>query len=240
MTLDAVRSPDLVNAAETTTGRRLGAARPQVGTWNPDNFARQQIWGLVRQVFFASVTRPVKQIVVTGVEPATDLSSICRQIGEALALETTKGVVVVVGRGIQNRQGTERKERTRPGIEGSATPLRQVAAQARSNLWMLPQRKILNGGDELGPSLSLCGHLSRLRREFEFSIVEGPPAGESSEAAALGRSADGIILVLEAHRTRRAAARTIIGTLEAADVSVLGTVLSGRRFPIPEGIYRRL
>jgi Mrp family chromosome partitioning ATPase len=88
--------------------------------------------------------------------------------------------------------------------------------------------------------MSLNGYLAKLRREFEYSIVEGPPAGESSEAAALGRSADGIILVLEAHRTRRAVARKIKATLDAADVRVLGTVLTGRRFPIPEVIYRRL
>jgi Mrp family chromosome partitioning ATPase len=105
---------------------------------------------------------------------------------------------------------------------------------------MLLRSKILSGGDELVPSTSLSGYLAKLRREFEYSIVEGPPAGESSEAAALGRSADGIILVLEAHRTRRAAARKIKETLDAADVRVLGMVLTGRRFPIPEGIYRRL
>jgi hypothetical protein len=86
--------------------------------------------------------------------------------------------------------------------------------------------------------MSLNGYLAKLRREFEYSIVEGPPAGESSEAAALGRSADGIILVLEAHRTRRAVARKIKATLDAADVRVLGMVLTGRRFPIPEVIYR--
>ena len=36
---------------------------------------------------------------------------------------------------------------------------------------------------------------------------------ESSEAAALGQLADGIILVLAAHRTRRATARKVLQTL---------------------------
>jgi hypothetical protein len=239
VSLGAFPSSELASVAETTAARRQKVAGLQVCTWNPENFAREQIWGLVRQVFFASLTRPVRQIVLIAAESGTDVASICRQIGEALALETSRGVAVV-GRGTQNCEiGTDR-EKTWSGIEGGATPLLQFATQVRSNLWILPRRKTLRAGDELVPSASLNGYLAKLRREFEYSIIEGAPAGESSEAAALGRSADGVILVIEAHRTRRAAARKIKDTLDAADVRVLGMVLTGRRFPIPQGIYRRL
>ncbi len=235
MSLGAFQPPELVNAAEKSAARREGGGYLKVCKWDPEDFAREQIWGLVRQVFFASLASPVRQIVLTAVESGTDVAGICRQIGEALALETSRGVAVV-GRGTPNRQLVGRDgERTWPGID---SPLLEVATQVRSNLWMLPQSEILSGSGEGAPNLS--GRLSKLRREFEYSIVEGPPAGESSEAAALGRSADGVILVLEAHRTRRAAARKIKRTLDAVGVRVLGLVLTGRRFPIPDGIYRRL
>jgi receptor protein-tyrosine kinase len=79
-----------------------------------------------------------------------------------------------------------------------------------------------------------------VRREFEYSIVEAPPAGESNEATAMAQFADGIILVVSAQRTRRAAALKIKASLEAAKIRLLGTVLSDRLFPIPEKIYRRL
>ncbi len=239
MSLGAFQSSDLDSAAETIAARRQSVASLQVCPWNPESFAREQIWGLVRQVFFASLARPVRQIVLTAAESGTDVASICRQIGEALAIETSRGVAVV-HRGKQNGGMGMDRDRTWPGIEESATPLLQSATQVRSNLWMLLRSKILTGGDELVSSMSLNGYLAKLRREFEYSIIEGPPARESSEAGVLGRSADGIILVLEAHRTRRVAARKIKETLDAADVRLLGMVLTGRRFPIPEGIYRRL
>jgi Mrp family chromosome partitioning ATPase len=82
--------------------------------------------------------------------------------------------------------------------------------------------------------------LSELRREFEYAVIHGPPAGISSEAALLGRLTDGIVLVLRAHSTRRVTARKIKGAMETAEVTILGTVLSERTFPIPAGIYRRL
>jgi Mrp family chromosome partitioning ATPase len=55
----------------------------------------------------------------------------------------------------------------------------------------------------------------------------------------LGQLADGVILVLEAHTTRKAAARKIKESL-GAQSRILGIVLTERRFPVPERIYRRL
>src|SRR5216684_8276594 len=165
MSLGAFQSSDLDSAAETIAARRQSVASFQVCPWNPESFAREQIWGLVRQVFFASLASPVRQIVLTAVESGTDVAGICRQIGEALALETSRGVAVV-GRGTPNRQLVGRDgERTWPGID---SPLLEVATQVRSNLWMLPQSEILSGSGEGAPNLS--GRLSKLRREFEYSI----------------------------------------------------------------------
>ncbi len=55
-----------------------------------------------------------------------------------------------------------------------------------------------------------------------------------------GYLSDGVILVLQANSTRRAAAQRAVQTLQATNARLLGSVLNGRTFPIPEGIYRRL
>jgi Mrp family chromosome partitioning ATPase len=82
--------------------------------------------------------------------------------------------------------------------------------------------------------------LTELRKEFEYVVIEGPTAGVSSEAAILGQMTDGLILVLGAHSTRKATAQKIKQALQGAQSRILGTVLSERRFPIPESIYNRL
>jgi Mrp family chromosome partitioning ATPase len=56
----------------------------------------------------------------------------------------------------------------------------------------------------------------------------------------MGRLKDGVALVIEAHRTRRVKAQKAKEILQAANLKVLGTVLSERTFPIPEAIYRNL
>ena len=70
--------------------------------------------------------------------------------------------------------------------------------------------------------------------------MQGQPAGESSMTTEMAQISDGVVLVISAQRTRRASARKFKEMLEAAQVRLLGTVLSDREFPIPEGIYRRL
>jgi hypothetical protein len=205
--------------------------------WSLENFAREQIRGLVRQVFFASGPRPVRQVVFSAVEAETDVVNVCRRVGETLALETV-GSVAVMGRSPLILQSAEALSKgwDEPPSRGSVT-LRQRAKRATGNLWLVPAAE-RNG--EPVTAAALHSYLGEMRAEFEYSIVEGPAAGESQESMAMAQFADGIILVLSAQRTRRVTARKIKETLESTQVRLLGTVLSDRVFPVPEAIYRRL
>jgi len=222
---------DPSEAAPTTEFAEVRTLKP-VEQWNPENFAREQIRGLVRQVFFANATPPVRQVVFSAVDAETEVRSICRQVAEALALETAQSVAVAGSYPAIHRDG----ENTSGKASQSSTEdlaLRQIAIPVRGNLWLVPLANSIS-------SASLHLRLSSLRREFEYSIVESPSAGASNEATTIAQMTDGIILVLSAQRTRRATARNIKERLEAARARILGTVLSNRIFPIPEKIYRRL
>jgi hypothetical protein len=208
------------------------------GGWNQEEFAREQIRGLVRKVFFSKAERPVRQVVFSALDPETDVRNICRRVGEALAVETA-GNVAVVGAYPRVLPGAEpyRPDGTGRTDKEASPALRQAATRVHSNLWLVPGAG--KAGDQ-GGTAALHSYLGEIRSVFEYSIVEGSPAGESNEAMATAQFADGIILVLSAHRTRRIAARKIKEMLDAAQARILGTVLSDRSFPIPEGIYRRL
>jgi hypothetical protein len=219
------------NAARERVHEEVKVA-PQA-RWNQDNFAREQVRGLVRQVFLASVEKPVRQVVVSALDPQSDVRNICRLVGEALALETMASIAVA-GEYPQPLLDAEIGE---PAAVGDHSPLRQSATRIRGNLWLVPA--IAKDGDRGATSL-LLSYLSELRREFEYSVVEAPIAGDSNEATTMAQFADGIILVLSALHTRRVTARNIKQTLDAAHARILGTILSDRDFPIPQIIYRRL
>jgi hypothetical protein len=132
---------------------------------------------------------------------------------------------------------TGQSQPTRAEAHDPTMPLRTMAVAVNSNLWLVPA--LAEEGDSI-PDSKWHAHLCDVRREFEYSVVEGPPAGASNEAMAMAQLADGIVLVLSARHTRRATARNIKERLELAQVRLLGAVLSDRAFPIPESLYRRL
>jgi hypothetical protein len=225
---------------EVTQREQVSAesSRFQTGIWNPANFAHEQIQGLVRQVFLSSAARPVRQVVFSALEPETDVRGICRQVGEALAAETLGKVGVMGGFPRLVSDADNDEEISADGSRAAGLPpLRRIATRVRGNLWLVPGSA---GEEEQRTAASLHSYLGELRREFEYSIVEAAPAGESNDTTAMAQFADGIILVLSAGRTRKVTARKVKQILEGAQARLLGTVLSDRVFSIPEGIYRRL
>jgi Mrp family chromosome partitioning ATPase len=118
-------------------------------------------------------------------------------------------------------------------------PARQQCQQVAENLWLAPAAALStnNGSTSLA---DLRTRLEALRQEFDYVLVDAPPAAVFSQTALLGQAADGIVLVLEAHATRRIAAKKTKEALEAGNVHLLGTVLNNRTFPVPEKLYRRL
>jgi Mrp family chromosome partitioning ATPase len=123
-------------------------------------------------------------------------------------------------------------------VEPSESPVKDTARKAKGNLWLLTESS--KSRNHRASTTSLYSRLCALRAEFDYSIVESRLAGGSCEAAALGQLTDGIVLVLAAHKTRRAAALRFKETLETARTRILGSVLCERTFPIPDAIYRRL
>jgi hypothetical protein len=228
---EVLRSSELIGSREQET--EPVEVFYATSEWNPEDFAREQIRGLVRRVFFASGGRPVTQVVFSAAEPHTDVAGICEQVGWALALETSAHIAVV---GRETRGETLRDD---PWCGGKAA-IKSWSSQTAVNLWRVPGLGQREGGEESGTGRYWISCLAELRNEFEYAVIHGPVAGTSSEAGLLGQLTDGIILVVGAHSTRRATARKIKETLEGAQSRILGTVLSERRFPVPERIYHRL
>jgi|ERR1039458_5445913 hypothetical protein len=231
---EVLRRSELMGSPAQETVLPQVAVLCETNDWNPEDFAREQVRGLVRRAFFTNGGRPVKQVVFSAAEPHTDVANICDQVGRALALETSAHIAIV---GREPREGA--MVRSHPRDMGSAA-IKSWSTQTAINLWHVPEFGRRESGEESGTGRYWLSRLAELRNEFEYAVIQGPAAGISSEAALLGQLADGIILVLGAHSTRKATARKIKETLEAAQSRILGTVLSGRTFPVPARIYRRL
>jgi hypothetical protein len=199
----------------------MKAARAIPG-WNRQKFGRDQIRGLVRQVFLQNVPQPVRQVAFSAAGPEIDIDDICLLVGKAL-IEDREGEVAIV------RAGPGVPQRGHESLKAIAIPLER-------KLWLLQQRQC---SGNLAAAGEFYSYLAAVRAEFEYSIVLAN-AADSNAIVEGARFSDGLVLVLSALHTRRRAALQTKRALEEAGVRLLGTVLTDREFPIPHNLYRRL
>lgn len=77
-----------------------------------------------------------------------------------------------------------------------------------------------------------------LRKKFDLVLVDSPPLANSPDGIAIARRVDGVVLVLEAEKTRWPVAENLRDQILKSGGRILGVVLNKRRFYIPEAIYR--
>lgn len=75
---------------------------------------------------------------------------------------------------------------------------------------------------------------------YDWVVLDGPPLLEAPDAAALAAVAEGVILVIEAGRTKRPVIHRATDLLRKARANTMGSVLNRRRLEIPGFLYRRI
>jgi hypothetical protein len=201
-----------------------------------DSFEEEQLRGLVQQVFLTDNPKPCRQVIFSPVDPQSGGRSMCRRIGGALSHHVSGMVCVVECVSFPQGSVTGAAAASRQRHFGT---LRDSAEQLSPNLWFMPAAVFVGDSKNHLSAAWLRGRLAELRLEFDYTVIAGP-AASSSEGSMLAALCDGMVLVIEANCTRRAAAQKVRRALSAGNIRLLGTVLSERTFPIPEALYRRL
>jgi Mrp family chromosome partitioning ATPase len=223
---------------DQSDARSRGINRPlEVRGWDPEHFAQEQIQSLIQRVFFPGWPRPARQVVISAVDGIADAGSTCARVSMTMA-ERLPGTVCAIE--VDRRDAPlERALSGEARLEVLSSNVSFKHAQrVQKSLWLLSANEFFAG--QKASAAWLRNRLSELRREFDYVVIHSPAVVTCSETALIGQIADGVILVVDQLRTRRAAAREAKQILQSANAKLLGVVLSEREFPIPEGIYSRL
>ncbi len=79
-----------------------------------------------------------------------------------------------------------------------------------------------------------------LKERYDLVLVDSPPASVSPEGIEIARRVDGVVLVVEAEKTRWQVVENLKKKIENAQGNILGVVFNKRRFYIPGALYNRL
>lgn len=117
----------------------------------------------------------------------------------------------------------------RPGlaelIRGEASLAELLCPTPFPNLLVLP-----GGKTEVHNAIELLGSpnarevLARLRATFDYTFLDTPPVNTVSDVSMLAPCCDGVIMVVEMHRTPEPIAQQAVRTLQANNVKILGCV----------------
>ncbi len=79
-----------------------------------------------------------------------------------------------------------------------------------------------------------------LKKRYDLIIVDSAPASGSPDGVEISRRVDGVVLVVEAEKTRWQVVENLKEKIATGGGNVLGMVFNKRRFYIPDAVYRRL
>ena len=191
-------------------------------------FGEEQLRGLIWRVFLGPAKYASRHILIGAVDRPTDSGDLCARRGRALVRESL-GATLLVSADAAAISGVR-----------TLSSLRGHSARLTPNLWTMES---CVGAERILACESadrMEAFLQQIRREFDYSILQVGWSRLLNDVIQMGQATDGVILVLGAHNTRKAAAQQAVRTLTNAGVRLIGTVLTGREFPVPEILYHRL
>lgn len=198
----------------------------------------RELLALAQAVFFTGRQDIPREVLLCGVDHSSTSAKICLDLGRILAVNTAKPVCLI-----------DANSPSRPiaqlvdvrGIVSEVDRDQDGCTAVGAHLWLAT---FCDPGNAASPPLGspddLRQRMAELRKRFDFIIVDAPSANAGGEAGMLGQVVDGVILVIEANNTRRAAALRAKQNFDALNVPILGSILNDRLFPIPEALYRKL
>jgi Mrp family chromosome partitioning ATPase len=205
--------------------------------------AHEEELKLVQRIFLAEENSP-RMVLFSGFERDTGCASICIRASEILAAQG-EGSVCLVDMGLRVPSLHEycgvHNDRGLAEAIVESSPIQEYAQQlSPPNLWVMPAGYGATQLNFAKVADRLRSRMEELRKTFRYVVVHTGSLWLNADAMLISKWTDGVVLILEAHSTRRDTARRIKESLAAANARVLGVVLNNRTYPIPETLYSRL
>ncbi len=179
---------------------------------------------------FAAVDRPLRSLLITSTAPAEGKSLTAANLAAALA-QAGQQVVLLDADLHRPRQHRIFKIPNSIGVTTAlVTP--GIDLDDLLQVTQVPGLRVLTTGplapnpSELLASERMKALLAELKAHADIVVLDSPPTMALADAAILASNADGVILVLDASKTRRGLAKKAVEGLQQVKGRVVGAVLN--------------
>jgi non-specific protein-tyrosine kinase len=245
---DTLKSPEDV---EKVTGLNTVGAISRIRGNNPSDrlitarYPRSPISEAYRvmrtNLQFSALDHPLRTLVVTSPNPVEGKSTTLSNLGVVMA-QAGRSVVLVDSDlrrpmlhrifQLQNRTGL-----TSVLLQDDQVLDGHIQETGIENLRVLTSGPLPPNPSELLASQKMRNLVDRLKEEADVIIFDTPPALPVTDAAVLSTQVDGVLLVTDAGRTRRGAARRATDNLRQVGDNILGAALNRLTSRSTDGYY---
>lgn len=199
---------------------------------NDPPFAYAEAYKTLRtNLSFASISKQYKKIIITSAIPNEGKSTVA--INLAITLAQSDAKVLLIDCDLRNPT-LRRPLRVRPDFKGGLTAVLSGASALEECVFTHAKMKcdvLLAGATppnpvELLSSNQMKALLDQLSERYDYIICDAPPVSVVTDAAALSRFCDGVILVVRQKAATRDQVWQAKRNLDAVQANILGTILS--------------
>jgi len=197
----------------------------------PASAAAEAYRTLRTNILFSSLDKPIHTLLLTSAEQTPDKSLTAANLAVTMAQAEQRVLLVDCDLrqptlhtifGLSNEQGLT------SAILDQEAPL-AIQPTEVPGLSLLPSGPLPPRPADLLGSRRMEGLLNRLRQIADIVIFDTPPVQPFTDALVLATRVDGVLLVIQAGRSRRDRVREARQKLEKVKANLLGVVLSGAR-----------
>lgn len=194
----------------------------------PDGPAAEAYRTLRTNLIYALVDNPPEAVVITSSGPREGKSTVCANLGVVLAQADRRTLILDCDLrrpsvhdifGLRNVWGLV------DVVMGRYEP-QEVWQEPLANLKVVTSGPLPPNPTEFLGSKRFSEFLNRVRREFDYVLLDSPPVGPVSDPSILATQGDGVLLVLDVQNTRKAALRRSKHDLETVGANVIGIVMN--------------
>ena len=192
---------------------------------------------------FASVDKPIRTLLVTSPGPSEGKSTIAANLAIVIA-QSGKKVLLIDADLRKPLQHKLWKLANNLGLTAALLSSQETidtnnlfTATSIDNLHVMTSGQIPPNPSELLGSQKMQRIIEQLLQSFDFLVFDMPPALAVTDAAILGQIVDGIIMVIEAGRTREPALIQTVQQFQKGKARVIGFILNRFQAQRSSGYY---
>lgn len=208
--------------------------RPRVPTIDEPHSQIAEAYRILRtNLAFAATAKPIKSVLITSTLPQEGKTTTCINLGITLAQQGHNTIILDCDfrRPMLHNYFAQLVKDNHHGLSDvllDRLKLKEsIVRSTTENLSFVTSGTIPPNPAELLGSVKMDGIMNQFKENYEYVIIDAPPALGVADARVLGKIADAIVVVVMARKTSRDAVLEVKDELERSGEKIIGFVLNG-------------